>query len=71
MSDGNGNPVAGAAVTFAVATGGGSVNPTTPVATNVAGIASLTSWTLGSTAGPNTLTAAIPEELWHGGEKPS
>jgi hypothetical protein len=60
VSDGNGNPVAGVAVTFAVATGGGSVNPTTPMATNAAGIASLTSWTLGSTAGPNTLTATIP-----------
>jgi hypothetical protein len=60
VSDASGNPVAGVAVSFAVAIGGGSVNPTTPVATNAAGVASLTSWTLGSTAGPNTLTATIP-----------
>jgi Invasin, domain 3/Bacterial Ig-like domain (group 1)/Bacterial Ig-like domain (group 3) len=55
--DAQGNPVAGVGVTFAVATGGGSVNPTTPVATNASGIASVTSWTLGAVAGPNTLTA--------------
>src|SRR5439155_702687 len=57
VHDANGNPVAGVAVTFAVASGGGSVTPTTPVATGAAGIAAVTSWTLGPTAGPNTLTA--------------
>lgn len=58
-TDADGNPVAGVGVTFAVATGGGSVNPTTPVATNAAGIAAATSWTLGTVAGANTLTATI------------
>src|SRR5207247_8882586 len=52
------NPVPGVAVTFAVAAGGGSVNPTTPVTTGADGIAAVTSWTLGTTAGANRLTAA-------------
>ncbi|HXI63985.1 MAG TPA: Ig-like domain repeat protein [Gemmatimonadales bacterium] len=57
VRDGAGNPVAGVAVTFAVATGGGTVNPTTPVTTTTSGIAAVTAWTLGTTAGTNTLTA--------------
>lgn len=57
VTDANGNPVAGVGVTFAVASGGGSVNPTTPVASDANGIAAVTSWTLGAVAGPNTLTA--------------
>src|SRR5207249_2763159 len=51
------NPGPGVAVTFAVAAGGGSVNPTTPVTTGADGIAAVTSWTLGTTAGANRLTA--------------
>ena len=51
------NPVAGVAVTFAVATGGGTVNPTTPVLTGAGGIATVTSWTLGTAVGANSLTA--------------
>src|SRR5439155_1147602 len=57
VRDANGNPVAGVSVTFAVASGGGTVSPTTPVTTNGSGIAAVTSWTLGPTAGPNTLSA--------------
>ncbi|TMF11992.1 MAG: hypothetical protein E6I38_04120, partial [Chloroflexi bacterium] len=57
VRDANGNPVAGVSVTFAVASGGGTVSPTTPVTTNASGIAAVTSWTLGPTAGPNSLTA--------------
>src|SRR5256886_8078184 len=53
-----GNPVAGVAVTFAPGTGGGSVSPTSPVTTGADGVAAATAWTLGPTAGPNTLTAA-------------
>jgi adhesin/invasin len=53
-----GNPVAGVAVTFAVASGGGTVSPTTPIATGAGGVAAVTSWQLGSTAGANTLTAS-------------
>src|ERR1051325_1946459 len=52
------NPVAGVAVTFTPAAGSGSVSPTTPVLTNASGVAALTSWTLGTTAGANTLTAS-------------
>jgi len=54
------NPVPAVAVTFAVGLGGGAVNPTTPLATGPNGIAAVTSWTLGTIAGPNTLTATAP-----------
>src|SRR5207247_7186050 len=50
-------PVAGVAVTFAVASGGGSVSPRSPVTTNASGIAAVTSWTRGTRGGLNTLTA--------------
>jgi hypothetical protein len=56
ITDANGNPVAGVAVTFAVASGGGTVTGGTQT-TNASGIATLSSWTLGLTAGVNTLTA--------------
>jgi adhesin/invasin len=56
IEDANGNPVAGASVTFAVASGGGSVTGGTQT-TDAAGIATVTSWKLGTTAGTNTLTA--------------
>jgi trimeric autotransporter adhesin len=49
--------VAGVTVTFAVTAGGGAVSPST-VVTNASGIATLTSWTLGTTAGANTVTAS-------------
>jgi adhesin/invasin len=55
------NPVAGHTVTFTVTGGGGSISPASPanVQTNASGVASITSWTLGTTAGTNnnTLTA--------------
>ncbi|MCC6430794.1 MAG: Ig-like domain-containing protein, partial [Gemmatimonadaceae bacterium] len=56
VSDAGGTGVAGVTVTFAVASGGGSIAPST-VVTNASGIATLTSWTLGTTAGANTVTA--------------
>jgi adhesin/invasin len=58
VTDGLGNPVAGVAVTFAATAGGGSVTPAT-VTTDITGIATATSWTLGDTAGTdnNTVTA--------------
>lgn len=55
VKDANGNPTAGVPVTFAVATGGGSVTGGTTT-TNTFGIATVGSWTLGS-VGANTLTA--------------
>ena len=59
VTDANSNPVAGVAVTFAVTGGGGSILPTTPVNTNASGVATLGSWTLGGTAGANTVTASV------------
>jgi hypothetical protein len=56
VSDANGNGVAGVTVAFAVATGGGSVTGASAT-TNASGVAQVGSWTLGSTAGTNTLTA--------------
>lgn len=58
VTDVNGNPVAGVNVTFAVATGGGSATGL-PATTNASGIATVGSWTLGTTAGANTLTATV------------
>jgi len=57
VRDANNNPVSGVSVTFAVASGGGTVNPVTAVVTNTSGVAAVTSWTLGTVAGVNTLTA--------------
>jgi len=57
VTDALGNPVKGVDVTFTVTSGKGSITGATP-ATNDSGIATLGSWTLGATAGPNTLTAA-------------
>lgn len=51
------NPVPGVSVTFAVVGGGGSVNPAGVSVTGVDGIARVVSWTLGTVAGTNTLTA--------------
>lgn len=56
VADAEGNPVAGVTVVFAVASGGGSVSGATAV-TDALGIARVGSWTLGQTAGTNTLTA--------------
>ena len=55
VADSLGNGVSGVAVTFAVATGGGSVG-TPNATTNASGLAS-TTWTLGATAGLQTITA--------------
>lgn len=51
-----GSPVSGFAVTFAVATGGGSATGTTQT-TDASGIARAGGWTLGTTPGVNSLTA--------------
>jgi adhesin/invasin len=57
VTDADGNPVSGAAVTWVVTAGGGHVAPTTSV-TDAAGQAS-TTWTLGSTVGTNTVEAVV------------
>ena len=53
-----GDPLAGITVTFAVASGGGSATGTTAL-TTATGIATVGSWTLGTTAGANTMTASV------------
>lgn len=53
-----GNPISGVSVSFSVSSGGGNIQPTTAVLTDSDGIAFLTSWTLGTTAGQNILTAS-------------
>jgi adhesin/invasin len=57
VTDANGNPVAGAIVTFSVLSGGGSISLPNQL-TNALGLASVGSWTLGPTA-PNTLLATV------------
>jgi hypothetical protein len=57
VTDGSGNPSSGVLVTFAVTSGSGSVNGGS-VTTDQTGVASVGSWTLGPTAGPNALTAS-------------
>ncbi|HEU0014056.1 MAG TPA: Ig-like domain-containing protein [Longimicrobium sp.] len=57
VTDTYGNPVAGVAVTFAVASGGGSVTGENAT-TDAFGVATVGSWTLGGTAGANTLDAS-------------
>ena len=56
VKDANGNPTSGVSVTFAVASGGGSVTGATAT-TNAAGVATVGSWTLGPVAGANVLNA--------------
>ena len=62
VTDAASNPIAGVPVTFAVASGGGTITGASAT-TNAAGIATVGSWVLGTTAGPNSLTAtstAVP-----------
>jgi hypothetical protein len=56
VTDQFGNPVQNVLVTFNVASGGGSVTGQA-ANTNATGIATVGSWTLGKTAGANSLTA--------------
>lgn len=53
-----GGPVSGARVTFTPASGGGNVSGAI-VMTDANGIATVGEWILGTTAGPNTLNAAV------------
>jgi N-acetylneuraminic acid mutarotase len=56
VTDQYGNPVAGIPVGFAVASGGGTVSGASATTTG-SGIAAAGSWTLGPSAGPNSLMA--------------
>lgn len=57
VTDRFGNPVAGAAVTFAIGAGRGSVAQPNAT-TDSAGLATARTWTLGTTAGANTVVAS-------------
>lgn len=57
VTDAFGNAVPGFTITFAVASGGGTLTAGAAT-TNSSGIATVGSWTLGTTIGPNTLTAS-------------
>jgi hypothetical protein len=58
VRDGLGSPVSGVSVTFAVASGGGSITGATAT-TLASGIATVGSWTLGATPSSNSLTASV------------
>jgi adhesin/invasin len=58
VTDVHDNPVPNATVTFAVTGGGGSVTGATQL-TDADGIATVGSWTLGTAAGANSLTATV------------
>jgi hypothetical protein len=58
VKDANGNLVAGASVAFAVTAGGGSVTGGAQT-TNSSGVATLGGWTLGATAGANSVSATV------------
>src|SRR5262249_20181092 len=67
LADAVGNAVAGASVSFTPAVGSGTAAP--PIVTTTAlGIATLTSWTLGTAAVPQTMTvssAGVPSVTFH------
>src|SRR5258708_6438135 len=54
--DAGNNPVPGVTVTWGSITGGGSLTGATQL-TDATGVATLGSWTLGPTPGPNSITA--------------
>lgn len=56
VTDESGSPVPNVAVTFAVTAGGGTLQRTSAT-TDAQGVASAGQWTLGTTAGTNTVTA--------------
>jgi adhesin/invasin len=61
VRDAGGTPVASVAVTFAVTSGGGSVTGAS-ASTGTDGIATVGSWTLGTSTGANTLQATVGAE---------
>ena len=58
VQDAVGNPVVGVPVTFAVTEGGGTATGLVQT-TDGTGVATVGSWSLGSTAGQNTMTASV------------
>jgi hypothetical protein len=58
VRDAFGNPLAGVSVSFTVAAGGGAVSGGSAVS-DAGGLARVAGWTLGTIAGPNTLSASV------------
>jgi len=58
VTDAVANPLSGVPVTFAVTSGGGSITGASQT-TDASGLATVGSWTLGTTSGTNTLTATV------------
>ncbi|HEX9892332.1 MAG TPA: Ig-like domain-containing protein, partial [Gemmatimonadales bacterium] len=58
VTDGSDNPIAGVPVNFTVTGGGGSIMDGSQV-TNAQGVATLGQWVLGTSIGPNSLSAAV------------
>jgi adhesin/invasin len=58
VRDADGNPLGGIPVTFTVTGGDGTVSDNTPV-TGSDGVATVGEWKLGTTAGDNTISAAV------------
>lgn len=58
VRDNRGNPVSGITVSFVIGSGNGTVVGST-VVTNASGTATVSSWTLGGTAGTQTLIARV------------
>lgn len=59
VTDQYGNPKSGVSVTWAVASGGGTVDDTGGTSTGSDGVATVTSWTLGGSVGANSVTATV------------
>ena len=59
VRDAGSNPVSGVLVVFSVVSGGGKITNATQV-TNGSGIATLGNWTLGASAGANSIQAQMP-----------
>jgi hypothetical protein len=60
LVDANNNPVPGASITFSPSLGSGTVSPVSPITTDAQGVATLASWTFGTTAGPQDLGVSAP-----------
>ena len=59
VTDSFNNAKAGVPVVFAVTGGGGSIQGNTTINTNASGIATVGGWTMGGSAGANTLSATV------------
>lgn len=58
VKNASGSPIPGVSVTFAVTAGGGSITGASAT-TNISGVATVGSWTVGADAGTNTLSATV------------